>query len=94
MTDEKVLPHEDIGDRLAHGLAARGVRAEAESIHAGDNEIGAALQQQALSINGSLLVMGSWDHSRQRFCARWCYRGYFVGFPDAGSNVALGRGYP
>jgi nucleotide-binding universal stress UspA family protein len=66
VTDEKVLPREDIGDRLAHGLAARGLRAKAESIHAGDNEIGAALEDHAIRINGSLLVMGGWGHSRIR----------------------------
>jgi len=66
VTDEKVLPREDIGDRLAHGLAARGFSATAESIHAGDNEIGAALQDHAIRINGGLLVMGGWGHSRLR----------------------------
>lgn len=66
VTDEKVLPREDIGDRLAHGLMARGLRAKAESVHAGGNEIGAALQDHAMRINGSLLVMGGWGHSRIR----------------------------
>ncbi len=66
VTDEKLLPREDIGDRLAHGLAARGLKAKAESIHAGDNEIGAALQEHAIRINGGLLVMGGWGHSRLR----------------------------
>ncbi|MDG4906057.1 universal stress protein [Mesorhizobium sp. WSM4898] len=66
VTDEKVLPSEDIGDRLAHGLAARGLRVKAESIHAVDNEIGAALEDHAIRINGSLLVMGGWGHSRIR----------------------------
>lgn len=66
VTDEKVLPREDIGDRLAYGLAARGLRAKAESVHVGDSEIGAALQEHAMRINGSLLVMGGWGHSRIR----------------------------
>ncbi|MGO4558143.1 universal stress protein [Mesorhizobium sp. 2RAF21] len=66
VTDEKVLPREDTGDRLAHGLVARGFSATAESIHAGDNEIGAALQDHAIRINGGLLVMGGWGHSRLR----------------------------
>lgn len=66
VTDEKVLPHEDVGDRLAHGLAARGLPAKAERIHAGDNEIGAALEDHAMRINGNLLVMGGWGHSRIR----------------------------
>ena len=66
VTDEKLLPRDDVGYRLAHGLAARGLQAKAESIHAGDNEIGAALQEHAIKINGSLLVMGGWGHSRLR----------------------------
>lgn len=66
VTDEKLLPREDVGDRLAHGLAARGLRARAESIHTGDNDIGAALQEHAIKINGDLLVMGGWGHSRLR----------------------------
>lgn len=66
VTDEKVLPREDVGDRLAHGLAARGLPAKSQQIHAGDNEIGAALEDHALRINGSLLVMGGWGHSRIR----------------------------
>ena len=66
VTDEKLLPREDIGDRLAHGLAARGLNAKAESIHAGDNQIGAALQEHAIKVNGGVLVMGGWGHSRLR----------------------------
>ena len=66
VTDEKLLPRDDVGYRLAHGLAARGLQAKAESIHAGDNEIGAALQEHAIRINGGLLVMGGWGHSRLR----------------------------
>ena len=66
VTDEKLLPRDDVGYRLAHGLAARGLQAKAESIHAGGNEIGAALQEHAIRINGGLLVMGGWGHSRLR----------------------------
>ncbi|WP_192248516.1 universal stress protein [Mesorhizobium silamurunense] len=66
VTDEKVLPRQDIGERLAHGLGARGLRAKAESIHTGKNEIGIALQEHAVKIGGNLLVMGGWGHSRLR----------------------------
>ncbi|MGX8007495.1 universal stress protein [Mesorhizobium sp. ORM8.1] len=66
VTDEKALPREDVGDRLAHSLLARGLAAKVESIHAGDNPIGAALQEHAIKINGGLLVMGGWGHSRLR----------------------------
>lgn len=66
VTDEKVLPRQDIGERLAQGLEARGFRARAESIRAGKNEIGIALQEHAVKIGGNLLVMGGWGHSRLR----------------------------
>ncbi|MDX8482428.1 universal stress protein [Mesorhizobium sp. VK24D] len=66
VTDEKALPRQDIGDRLAHGLEARGFRAKAASIRAGKSEIGIALQEHAVKIGGNLLVMGGWGHSRLR----------------------------
>ncbi|RWL47132.1 MAG: universal stress protein [Mesorhizobium sp.] len=66
VTDEKVLPGKDIAERLANGLVARGLRAEAESIQTGDSEIGVALQDHALKVGGKLLVMGGWGHSRLR----------------------------
>ncbi|WP_246505880.1 universal stress protein [Mesorhizobium silamurunense] len=65
VTDEKVLPREDTGC-LARGLAASGLQAKAESIHTGGNEIGAVLQDHAIRIDGSLLVMGGGGHSRLR----------------------------
>ena len=66
VTDEKVLPGKDIAERLARGFVARGLRARAESIQAGDSEIGVALQDHALKVGGNLLVMGGWGHSRLR----------------------------
>ncbi|WFP75543.1 universal stress protein [Mesorhizobium sp. WSM4906] len=66
VTDEKTLPRQDIGERLAQGLGARGLRAKAASIQTGKAEIGIALQEHALKIGGSLLVMGGWGHSRLR----------------------------
>ncbi|RUV80390.1 universal stress protein, partial [Mesorhizobium sp. M1A.F.Ca.IN.022.07.1.1] len=66
VTDEKALPGQDIAERLAHGLEARGLNAKAASIQAGKNEIGIALQEHAVKIGGSLLVMGGWGHSRLR----------------------------
>ncbi|WP_027054312.1 universal stress protein [Mesorhizobium erdmanii] len=66
VTDEKALSREDTGDRLANGLAARGLRATAKLIHAGDNKIASVLEDHAIRINGSLLVMGGWGHSRIR----------------------------
>ncbi|MFD2057960.1 universal stress protein [Mesorhizobium calcicola] len=66
VTDEKPLPGQDIGERLAQGLRTRGLVAEAASIQAGDRSIGTALQEHALKIGGNLLVMGGYGHSRVR----------------------------
>ena len=66
VTDEKVLPSQDIAERLAQGLAVRGLRAKATSIQTGGKEIGIALQEHAVKIGGNLLVMGGWGHSRLR----------------------------
>ncbi|RVA11954.1 universal stress protein [Mesorhizobium sp. M7A.F.Ca.US.002.01.1.1] len=66
VTDEKPLPGQGIGQRLALGLRTRGLAAEAVSIQAGDSSIGTALQEHALKIGGNLLVMGGYGHSRVR----------------------------
>jgi nucleotide-binding universal stress UspA family protein len=66
VTDEKPLPGQGIGERLALGLRMRGLVAEAASIQAGDSSIGTALQEHALKIGGNLLVMGGYGHSRIR----------------------------
>ena len=66
VTDEKPLPGHGIGERLALGLRARGLAAEAAPIQAGDRSIGTALQEHALKIGGKLLVMGGYGHSRIR----------------------------
>lgn len=66
VTDEKPLPGQGIGERLALGLRTRGLVAEAASIQAGDSSIGTALQEHALKIGGNLLVMGGYGHSRVR----------------------------
>jgi nucleotide-binding universal stress UspA family protein len=64
--DEKRLPGQDIGERLAQGLRTRGLVAKAVSIQAGGRSIGTALQQHSLKIGGNLLVMGGYGHSRVR----------------------------
>ncbi|MER9552140.1 universal stress protein [Mesorhizobium sp. M0322] len=66
VTDEKPLPGQGIGERLALGLRTRGLVAEAASIQVGDSSVGTALQQHALKIGGNLLVMGGYGHSRVR----------------------------
>ena len=66
VTDEKPLPGQGIGERLALGLRTRGLVAEAVSIQAGDTSIATALQEHALKVGGNLLVMGGYGHSRVR----------------------------
>ncbi|RWA63269.1 MAG: universal stress protein [Mesorhizobium sp.] len=66
VTDEKPLPGQDIGERLAQGLRTRGLAAEAASIQAGARSIATAIQEHALEIGGKLLVMGGYGHSRVR----------------------------
>ncbi|TGQ72572.1 universal stress protein [Mesorhizobium sp. M00.F.Ca.ET.186.01.1.1] len=66
VTDEKPLPGQGIGERLALGLRSRGLVAEAASIQAGDRSVATALQEHALKIGGKLLVMGGYGHSRVR----------------------------
>ncbi|WP_246674952.1 universal stress protein [Mesorhizobium sp. B2-4-11] len=66
VTDEKPLPGQGIGERLASGLRARGLMAEAVSIQAQDRSVATALQEHALKIGGKLLVMGGYGHSRVR----------------------------
>lgn len=66
VTDEKPLPGQGIGERLALSLRSRGLTAEAATFQAGDRSIGTALQEYALRIDGKLLVMGGYGHSRVR----------------------------
>lgn len=66
VTDEKPLPGQGIGERLALGLRTRGLVAKAVAVQAGDSSIGTALQEHALKIGGNLLVMGGYGHSRVR----------------------------
>jgi nucleotide-binding universal stress UspA family protein len=63
---EKMISRQDSGERLAHGLRARGLQAKAESILVGQGPIGAVLQEHAARIGGKLLVMGGYGHSRFR----------------------------
>ncbi len=64
--NEKPLPDDDIGDRLAAALTRRGIVAEARSIELEDRPIGQSLQAYALDNGAGLLVMGAYGHSRLR----------------------------
>jgi nucleotide-binding universal stress UspA family protein len=64
--NEKPLPADDLGDRLAARLVERGIRASAEPVELEDQPIGATLQDFALRKGAGLLVMGAYGHSRLR----------------------------
>jgi nucleotide-binding universal stress UspA family protein len=64
--NEKPLPDDDIGDRLAAALKRRGVAADARSIELEDQPIGHSLQGFATDDGAGLLVMGAYGHSRLR----------------------------
>ncbi|RUV73271.1 MAG: universal stress protein [Mesorhizobium sp.] len=63
---EKPLPEKDAGARLATSLQKRGLSAEAVEISAEDCPISATLQQRAIDLGATLLVMGGFGHSRVR----------------------------
>jgi nucleotide-binding universal stress UspA family protein len=63
---EKVLPHADAAERLAEGLAARGIRAQSSVITKSPLGVGTALQEHALEIAADLMVVGGFGHSRLR----------------------------
>ncbi len=66
VTDEKSLPEDNPGIRLASGLRERGLSAEPYSILGGGGGIAATLQENAIERGASLLVMGGYGHTRVR----------------------------
>jgi len=66
VTDEKPLLEADASERLAEGLRAKGLPAQAVAIRAEDCAIGVTLQDHAIQQGASLLVMGGYGHSRMR----------------------------
>lgn len=66
VTDEKPLQEANAGERLADGLRKKGLAAEAVAILAEDCEIGVTLQDHAIELGATLLVMGGYGHSRVR----------------------------
>jgi nucleotide-binding universal stress UspA family protein len=66
VTDEKTLPEEEPGVRLAKGLRERGLPAESYSIAGGGSDIAVTLQENALQRGAGLLVMGGYGHTRVR----------------------------
>ncbi len=64
--NEKPLPADDLGDKLAARLVKRGVPARAVAIELEDQPIGLTLQDFAVQDGAGLLVMGAYGHSRLR----------------------------
>jgi nucleotide-binding universal stress UspA family protein len=66
VTDEKALPHGDVGARLADYLGKHGLQATVSDVATGERPIAETLQTQALRIGAGVLVMGGFGHSRVR----------------------------
>lgn len=66
VTDEKVLPDQSVGARLADHLAAHGLTVEHVEIQSGGRSMAGVLQEEAARINAGILVMGGFGHSRMR----------------------------
>ncbi|GLS29161.1 Nucleotide-binding universal stress protein, UspA family [Mesorhizobium albiziae] len=66
VTDEKPLSETNAAERLAQGLNARGLSAEAMPFGTEDGPIEVSLQDRALEIGADLMVMGAFGHTRLR----------------------------
>lgn len=66
VTDEKALPHGDVGARLADYLGKHGLQATVSDVATGERPIAETLQTHALGIGAGVLVMGGFGHSRVR----------------------------
>lgn len=66
ITDEKSLPANASGSRLAEYLALRGAQVELTETRSKGRSIAAELQEAAASLGGGVLVMGGFGHSRMR----------------------------
>jgi len=64
--NDKPLPEDDPGDKLAAHLIKRGVPARALAVELEDQPIGATLQDFAIQDGAGLLAMGAYGHSRLR----------------------------
>lgn len=64
--DEKVLPEDDPGARLASGLRQRGLAAESHAVLSGGGSIAVTLQENAIERGADIMVMGGYGHTRVR----------------------------
>ncbi len=66
VTDEKALPDNDPGSRLAEYLARHDIQATVAQVQSRGHPISNTLQEHAREIGAGLLVMGGFAHSRMR----------------------------
>lgn len=66
VTDEKTLPDEDPGSRLAEYLSRHDTEATVARVQSHGRPIAETLQEHAQKIGADLLVMGGFGHSRMR----------------------------
>jgi nucleotide-binding universal stress UspA family protein len=66
VTDEKALPDQSLGAKLADHLAAHGLTVEQVEIQSGEQSVAVALQEKAAMLGAGILVMGGFGHSRMR----------------------------
>ena len=66
VTDEKALPEEDLGSRLAEYLARHDIETTVALVQSRGRPIAEALQEHAREIGAGMLVMGGFAHSRMR----------------------------
>jgi nucleotide-binding universal stress UspA family protein len=64
--DEKALPDQSLGARLARYIAAHGLHVDHAEIQGGGRPIADVLQDEAARIGAGVLVMGGFGHSRMR----------------------------
>lgn len=66
VVDEKELPDDNPGKRLASHLAAHDKKADVSLVKGGDRPIAQTLQEHARTIGADVFVMGAFGHSRVR----------------------------
>ena len=66
VTDEKVLPQDDPGRRLADYLARHDIKATVALVEGRGRPIAQTLQEEAREIGAGMIVMGGFGHSRLR----------------------------
>lgn len=66
VTDEKSLPHDDPGSKLAEYLTRHNIQATVAQVQSSGRPIAETLQEHARELGVTLLVMGGFGHSRMR----------------------------